>query len=186
MKKKSKKIIFVIITIITIIVVAIIISFIIKINKENDKLNDMMEQITESYQLLETNINTYNGNRKTLSESLDNYYIENLDKDYDNYIKLLSEQEDTIEAMHTSIDEISKNCKDRLFSRKKVNNICSTYQEYYEMVVNIFMNDQTQVNKMIKKYNENTNEPLEEYQPTKITDYIDYNQDGEYLEREDE
>lgn len=185
MKKKSKKVLFAIITIIVIVAVVIITRLIINIKNENDKLNDMMNKITESYQLLETNIDTYNKNRQTLSEYLDNYYTENLDEDYDNYIKLLSEQEDTIEAMHTSIDEISNNCKDRLFSRKEVNNICSTYQEYYEMVVNIFINDQAQVNKMINKYNENATNPLAEYQPTKITDYIDYNQDGEYLERED-
>ena len=59
------------------------------------------------------------------------------------------------------------------------------YQENYETAVNIFLNDQNQVNILIKTYNETSTSPLEEFQSKKITEYIDYNQDGNYLEREE-
>ena len=39
---------------------------------------------------------------------------------------------------------------------------------------------------MINIYNETANQPLEEFRPTQNQDYIDYNEDGEYLEREDQ
>lgn len=185
MNKNIKKILFIIIPIIIIAIIIAIIILINNIKKETNELNDKMNQITNSYQLLETNSNIYNNNRKTLSESLNNSYIENLEKDYDKYINILKEQENTIETIHTSIDDISDNCEDRLFSRKEVNNICSTYKEYYEIVVNVFIKDQAQVNKMINKYNEDATNKLNEYKSNKLIDYIDYNQDGIYLERED-
>ena len=38
---------------------------------------------------------------------------------------------------------------------------------------------------MIKAYNNTENTPLEEYQSVEINDYVDYNQDGNYLEKRD-
>ena len=87
--------------------------------------------------------------------------------------------------MLITIKTLDKNCQKRIFSEKEVNTICKTYQKNYETAVNIFLNDQNQVNILIKTYNETSTSPLEEFQSKKITEYIDYNQDGNYLEREE-
>ncbi|MBQ8681440.1 MAG: hypothetical protein IJ509_00810 [Bacilli bacterium] len=182
--KKKQKILIIIITII--VIIAAIITIVIKnINEENNKLNTIMKEITITYNLLENNINTYNNNRTNLSNLLDTYYTDNLSNDYNQYISILSEQEDTINAIYTNVEDLSKNCKDRLFSKKEINNICTSYEEYYETVVNIYLNDQLQINEMIKIYNASSTSPLEEYHSTTLTDYIDYNHDGNYIERED-
>ena len=69
--------------------------------------------------------------------------------------------------------------------QKEINDICASYSEYYETVVNIYINDCKQFNTMIKAYNNTENTPLEEYQSVEINDYVDYNQDGNYLEKRD-
>lgn len=186
MKKKNNKILWFVIAVVVIITAIMVFIVIKNMNEDADKNNVAMDNISKSYQLLEDNIELYNNNRQTLSSSLDNYYTDNLTKDYQTYITLLSEQADIIKSIHTQINDIEENCQDRIFSKKEINNICSNYQDYYEMVVNIFINDKQEINKIIKTYNMNTNSPLNEYASEDLTDYIDYNKDGQYLGREAE
>lgn len=179
-----KKILFLIVIII--IIVLCLIFFWIKNWIEDSKNNQKkMEEIKETYQVLETDISNYNDTRTKLIEQLQEYYPEKLTEDYLNYTNLLTKQENNIEKMLITIKTLDKNCQKRIFSEKEVNTICKTYQENYETAVNIFLNDQNQVNILIKTYNETSTSPLEEFQSKKITEYIDYNQDGNYLEREE-
>lgn len=182
--KNKIKIRYIIAGILVLVVLIAIIIFIKGIKADTKANQNSMAEIKTSYQLLEDNISTYNETRNTLATSIENYYTENLATDYSKYIAILTQEEDTIKAIKTNIDKLEKNCKDRIFSEKEVNNICSNYKEYYEKVVNIFINDKNQVNNMINIYNETANQPLEEFRPTQNQDYIDYNEDGEYLERE--
>lgn len=183
MKLKNKKTIIIIASVV--IILSAIILIVKNIKEENDTLNSIMKKITNNYNELEDNIKNYNKNREELSSSLDNYYTESLSNDYNKYINLLNSQETTITAIQTNIEDLSTNCQDRLYSKKEINNICNSYEEYYETVVNIYINDQNQINEMIKIYNEDSDTPLDEYHSKNFTDYIDYNNDGKYLERED-
>lgn len=190
MKNKSKiqhnnKIIYIIIASFLFIIIIITIFFQ-NVKKDANKNNNTMEEIKTTYQQLETNVSTYNEIRNTLSTHLENYYTENLATDYPKLLDYLTQEENSIIEIKTNIDKIEKNCKDRIFTEKEVNTICTVYPEYYEKVVNIFINDQNQINNIIKIYNETEEQSLEVFQPTQIKDYIDYNKDGKYLEREDQ
>lgn len=190
MKMKSKKIhnnkiIYIIIIVLLLILIAVTI-LLQKLKKDSDKNNNTMQEIKATYQQLEMNISTYNEIRNNLVTNLENYYTENLTTDYSKFIDYLTQEETTILNIKTNIDNIEQNCQDRIFTQKEVNTICNTYKEYYEKVVNIFINDQKQINNIINTYNETEEQSLEVFQPTQIKDYIDYNKDGKYLEREDQ
>lgn len=190
MKNKSKKahdnkIIYMIIISLLLIVIALSIFFQ-NIKKDTKQNKDTMKKIQTIYQILEENISTYNETRNNLVTNLENYYTENLEQDYVTFINLLTQEEDTISAIKTNIEELEKNCQDQIFSKKEINTICSSYPEYYEKVVNIFINDKNQFNNIIRIYNKTATKPLEEFYPTQNKDYIDYNKDGKFLEREEE
>ena len=136
------------------------------------------------FKKLEQNINNYNGIRDNIETNLNDYYTEKLTNDYNTYIDLLTKEENTIKQIETNIDNIKNNCQNRIFNEKEVNNICNTYKDYYETVVNIFIKDKNQVNKMITTYNNTTNNTLEEYISNTYNDFIDYNEDRIYLERD--
>ena len=184
MKSKNKRILIAIIAI-AIILGSIIIIFIKNIKEDNNELNNLMEKITISNNRLEDNIEAYNQNREKLSSLLDNYYLEMLSNDYDQYINILKEQQNIITSIYANIEELATNCQDKLFSKPEIINICNNYEIYYETVVNIYINDEKQINNMIENYNQDTATPLDKYNSTNLTDYIDYNKDGKYLERED-
>ena len=141
-------------------------------------------KITSEYKKLEQNINNYNGIRDNIETNLNDYYTEKLTNDYNTYIDLLTKEENTIKQIETNIDNIKNDCQNRIFNEKEVNNICNTYKDYYETVVNIFIKDKNQVNKMITTYNNTTNNKLEEYISNTYNDFIDYNEDRIYLERD--
>lgn len=190
MKTKSKKthnnkIIYIIIVALLLSLMAL--TMLLKnIKKDSEKNNNTMQEIKTTYQQLETNISTYNEIRNTLVTNLENYYTKNLTIDYPKFIDYLTKEENIVIEIKTNIDQLEQNCKDRIFKEKEVNTICNTYKEYYEKVVNIFINDQKQINYIINTYNETEKQSLEVFQPTQIKDYIDYNKDGKYLEREDQ
>ena len=144
-----------------------------------------MNEIKEEYKQFENTLSTYNQNRETFSNYLKDYYQDNLKTDYLKYINLLETQENTINNLTKNITKIETNCQNRLFKEKEINDICNKYQEYYETVVNIYINDYNQVNTMIKSYNNEEVEKLNEYQSTDLKEYIDYNKDGKYLEKRD-
>lgn len=141
-------------------------------------------KITSEYKKLEQNINNYNGIRDNIETNLNDYYTEKLTNDYNTYIDLLTKEENTIKQIETNIDNIKNDCQNRIFNEKEVNNICNTYKDYYETVVNIFIKDKNQVNKMITTYNNTTNNTLKEYTSNTYNDFIDYNEDRIYLERD--
>lgn len=183
MNLKNKKVL-AIVAVVIVILLFIVIVVLKNIKDENDKLDKVMKKVEVSAELLEDNIETYNDNRNKLASLLGDYYSDMLVDDYDKYISILSEQEDTVKAIYTNVLELDKNCGDRLFSRKEINNTCNNYKDYYETVVNVYINDEGQVNDLIKSYNEDANNKLEEYHSKELVDYIDYNGDNKYLGRE--
>ena len=50
----------------------------------------------------------------------------------------------------------------------------------YEEMVNVYINDIKSFNKIIDKYNEDTNNNLEKYKSNLYSDYIDFDKDGVY------
>ena len=104
---------------------------------------------------------------------------------YDGFITFLSDEEKLLKDIYGEVEKLDDFCLDRLFKDSEVNNICGNYKGYYETVYNVYVNDINRVNEIINSYNQEYNENLEVYSSRLGSDYIDYNGDGVFLERED-
>ena len=154
------------------------------VNDEKKELDIVMEKVITNFDLLNKNINVYNKNRDKLVSSFDSYYLDMLVDDYDSYVNVFMEQEEVVNKIYDNVKKISIYCNGQVFSDSKVNNICNNYENYYEMVVNVYVSDLEKLNELIERYNQNNNGSLSLYESSKMIDYIDYNKDGEYLGRE--
>lgn len=154
--------------------------FAINIKKEQEVMNSNMKEIKNSYELLNENVNDYNSIRNEISVKLASFF-------YDSYLKEKSSYDDIFTRYNTTISEIDKNiinidkyC-DVLYKDSNVNKICNSYKNLYEKLVNIYVSDLNNYNQKIIGYNEYKKDNIPLF--TMIhSDYIDYNDDGEYLE----
>ncbi len=170
-----------------VILLGIIISITLWIKKLNEDSKEsliIMNEIKEIYQSFEKNIDIYNETRTSLATYLEDSYIEELPKVHSEIISLLSDIEKNLQEDESIIKKLDERCPNKIFQEKEVNNICNSYQIYYEKLVNIYVNDTIKVNKLIGNYNQDRTNPLPEYTP-KIKEYIDYNKDSVYSEREE-
>lgn len=180
---KKRHIIIIITIMIIIIVILGIIKFIKNFQNDANKSQVIMNEITEYYSKLEENILEYNKNRETLNDKTSSYYQESFNTDYLNIINNLKEYDQTISKIKTNIEIINKDCGNNIFSNANVNNICNTYQETYEKIINVYMNDVNNFNNLVDLYNKETSSDLMKFTSNYITDYIDYNNDGKYEEK---
>lgn len=179
---KKKKILIISIVILVIIVVAVLVG--IKINNKNTELDKTQRKIESTYKELENNIKDYNSNREMIGTKLEDYYTDNLESDYDGFVEVLNEQENIIDKIKIGTEELGKNCGDRLYPKSDINKICNNYQDYYETVANVFVNDYSEINAIVDSYNQANNKELEIYKAEELVDYVDYNEDGKYLGRD--
>lgn len=177
----KKKILFIIIGLIILLLVGGGIFSIIK-NKDADKL--VINDINNSYDKLESSIVSYNGTRSKLIELLDGYFSIYLERDYDKFIEILGDEKDLLDNILKEVEKLDNLCLDRLFKDKDVNDICNNYKAYYETVYNVYVNDVNKINEYIVEYNNQNNKNLDTYSSVEIN-YIDYDKDGIYLEKED-
>lgn len=175
----------IIISLVFLLLIIIMITIFVKSLKEDTKQNEkVITQLKKDYQTLESQINDYNNGRTSLAEYLENSYTEELPNYYEDIIQLLQKIETNLKTDEKTIQKIEKNCQGKVFVDTKVNSICNSYQEYYEQLVNIYINDTKKVNELITSYNQESTSPLAEYSSTP-KDYIDYNKDGIYSERDE-
>ncbi len=181
---KSNKKLMIIVAII--IVIALGVFLLVKnIQKDQESTESTMNEIKNTNQNFENSILVYNQNREELSNYLDSYYEEKFLEDYDKIIASLENQDNVISEIQKEVEVLDTNCKGKLFKEAAVNQICSNYLEYYEKIVNVYWSDIHNVNEMINLYNDGNERQLNSFQSNFVWDYIDYNEDGVYLEKED-
>ena len=178
---KKKYIIITITIIITLILILGVIKFIISFKEGSNNQQTKMNEITTTYTLLEESINNYNNIRKTLTNRLSTYYQDTFRDNYSDTINLMQNYDQIIGEIQEEINLIAKDCANNIFNDSNVNNICKNYQETYEQLVNTYVNDINDINTIIEDYNNDTNSSLAKFNSNYINNYIDYNQDGEYI-----
>lgn len=179
---KNKKLILVIVIVLVLMVGGL---FCYKFILDSNDNNSVMEDIKASYNKIEDDIDSYNSVRDDLILVMKNYYSDNLEGDYSKFLDNLKEIDKILSGIDENVNKLDKLCLDRLFKEVEVNNMCADYKKYYETLVNVYMNDINKVNKFINDYNTLYNKDFELYTSSLVKDYIDYNNDGIYLERED-
>lgn len=188
MKKKTIiiEIIIIILVILTIAVLGIT-KFINNIKEDSNNYKETTTNVKSDYEQLDDNITNYNNKRTTLNTELSSYYQETFDENYEDAIKSIKEYDDIITKIKTNIENIDKNCKNNNFNETEVNNICQTYKDTYEKIVNTYVNDIKKFNEIVNEYNMNNpeeEEDLERFLAPVEKDYVDYNGDGNYEGKE--
>lgn len=179
---KKKNILIIVSVVLIIIVLVIFVGF--KINNKNKELDKTQSKIESTYKELESDIKDYNSNREIISTKLEDYYTDNLENDYDEFVEVLNGQENIIGKIKERTENLGKICGDRLYPKSDINKICSNYKDYYETVANVFVSDYREINTIIDDYNKISNKGLEIYNTKELVDYVDYNEDGNYLGRD--
>ena len=182
--KKSK--IFVILIIIVIVFVCLGLFLFFKGILDDSKItNQRIGEIKNINVDMNDTINDYNNSRKTLSLLLDSTYTDNLNDKYDNIVLLLNKEETFVKSAKDIVLKLDNDCDGKFYSDAIANGICLSYKVNYEEMCNVFMNDIKNINDMIHIYNNGHTESLQEYVSNDFSDYIDYNQDGNFSGKEE-
>lgn len=175
MKKMHKIIILMVVILIIISITAIII---INIKKEKILIEENIEVITNNYEEFKTQIQNYNQIRNEYNEKTKNIFYETYKEQKKEIDDILIRYNETIQKIDKTVDNINKKCIG-LYDDANINSICSSYQELYEKIINLYVTDLTSYNNIIKVYNEYKSENLELFQMIH-SEYIDYNNDTKY------
>ena len=102
--------------------------------------------------------------------------IDNVDIDLNSFYLV----GDTLEKFDKAFNDKNSTYFGYIYKDRDANHICKDYRKMYEEMVNVYINDIKSFNKIIDKYNEDTNNNLEKYKSNLYSDYIDFDKDGVY------
>ena len=176
----KKKIIIISLIVISILGIGLVIFNSVRVSKNNEIV---MNDIREGYNKLEKDIKSYNDVRSNLVNTVNSYYSSEMNEYYDKFVNILNSEKKLLGDIEKKVNKLDKLCLDRLFKKSEVNNMCGKYKVYYETLNNIYINDINDVNNIIVNYNNEYNGELVEFSSDR--EYVDYNEDGIFLERED-
>lgn len=151
------------------------------------KHNQKIELINSSYAQFSNLVNDFNLKREELSTYIDTeMYYENFDNIKDNLYNFYLDYDKIVGSINTLSLSLSKSCNID-FVNNDIEKKCSSYQDAYEMIVNIYINDIKMYNEQVKKYNEwKKTESAKEFKSEYVSDYVDLNKDGVYTGKDDE
>lgn len=172
------------------LITGLITNFTTSIKLDKAEVSKRMVTVEDTYESYKQQVINLNTTRDAIYEEVfSNLYFETLNLTINDCFKRLQDYEQQLDNIKTLVDTLQSNCENVYFPEKEVNNKCQTFQSSYEETVNYFINDIKQVNNYIEEYNVYNQEnqtgiaPIQKYNTTK--DYIDFNNDKEYVGKED-
>jgi len=178
---KNKKIILIIFAIVVFIILGI---FIFNIISDKIKTNKKMENINNAYIKIGELVESYKSFKDYMYKSLNDLYEETIDFVHSENLSLLGTYEDKVFLIEEQVNILNDECI-TIYNDKKVNDICNSYKTDFEKIVNLLVSDILEYNKTIKKYNEELSKDLPIYNFNFYSDYIDYDNDGIFLQKEE-
>ena len=167
-----------------------------KVQEEEKVIADEIGDVYKTFYEKEVDLSTY---RDSLLNDIKEFSVFFTEMP-DGYGAIIPKVE-KYETMITEIEDISvflsDKCK-RRYSQLEANDKCDAYYKNLEKTINIFIEDILVFNAKINDYNEwtetenksliatRTYDKLGEYKVKKYTDYVDLNDDGTYLGRNNE
>lgn len=193
MKKNVKQTIFVIAFIVVILgLIAGAIVFTYNFKKDKELLAERLVVIKEEYQVFDTNINAFKEKRKDYYDlSTDYLYLEDFGDKKTEIVTLVDEYNDLINNFYEDSTSLAEYCE-ITYVDPTAKNRCELFQQGYESITNYFITDMNAYNIFINQYNayiidEELNiESVSTIELTHYTEFIDYDNDGEYLGGTDE
>lgn len=181
---KKKKLIISGIIVILIGIISLILVFINNINNDKKITKENINSINESYNNIKEEVVNYNNLRKDITDIINNFYYDTIEKNYLNNLKVLEDYDSVINKIINYIKILDNKCN-IIYNDYETDNICNNYKIDYETIVNVFINDINSYNKKLDLYNKDNSKNLELFKSKHIDDYIDYNGDNIYLEKEE-
>ena len=174
---RSKKSIIICIIVIVIITILLVIGL--TIGKERKESKNNMEVIRKNYQMLSESVNKYNEIRTKYSELTGVLVIDKFKDKQEELSTLMADYNKEIEKIDTYITNINLRCDGRIYNDGEITKVCNTYKDTYEKLINLYVGDAKNYNKIITEYNSSKNASLEEFVAIH-KEYIDYNGDKNY------
>lgn len=141
--------------------------------KKKEKLNNDYKSFTNS-------VNEYNIKRNELNSLSNLYYYQKLNSNYSKLNSFFVEYEKVIGDLDSNTKSLRKDCQN-IDVKYSDNSKCSSYLSVYEQAMNIYFDDLTMYNKLIKEYNSwTTGNKINEFKSSYISDYIDADDDNVY------
>ncbi len=185
MNNKKKIIIIVTIILIFIIIISIFVTNIVRDKKQTARTMDLIEK---EYQTFEKDIELFNSKRDEIySQIFVETYYDTIKEKYQVWNNNLTEYEEKVDKIIKNSKNLQKYCNGIYYSKPQINQNCNNFASLYEEMINSFVTDINEYNKIIKNYNEyikenNQQEVLSSYKTTKK--YLDYNKDNNYSGKE--
>ena len=163
---------------------------------EEDAIADEIVDIYKTFYDKEVELSDY---RDEVLKSVKDFsvFFTEMPDGYGNVYPMVEKYEVLVTEIEDASEYLRDNCK-RRYSKLDANEKCDAYYINLEKSINIFIGDLEFFNSKIKDFNEwtetentsliatKTYEKLNEYTAKKYTDYVDLNDDGTYLGRNNE
>ena len=178
-KLKRNAIIFVTLGLMLLVVGFLFIYLNYSFGKENE-LKEKYRKINESYDVFEEKLEIITGEREIMTNNVvNNYYIDEVNDNYDKWIKIIQDYNKSIDEINKYKDLIINYCNQE-YKDDKVNSKCQSMILGYETAINYFVKDIDNFNKFIEEYN--SNYPDNTYVVYEnLYNYVDMNDDGNYI-----
>ena len=122
---------------------------------------------------------TFEINKTTIFDV--SYYAE-IRLNHNNNISELDMIEEHIKKVENTSKQLLSECKARDYNDYDIDNKCETIIYNYESIINAYVSIVNKYNERIDNYNAwDKNNNLTKYEPKYYKDYVDINEDGEYL-----
>lgn len=178
------------------LIISGIIYTIVETNKEAKKIkikeeNQIIDEIVDIYEVFQKKVNDFSHQRDAYLDKIIDYtsYYSGMEARYNDIIKVIKEYESKLSEIEDSAVYLNAHCPNQNYSSSSANSKCHTYIINFERTVNSFVGDIEFFNSKIKEYNNWVKESkknedykqINEYISEKYPDYVDINNDGEYL-----
>lgn len=158
-------------------------SFVQSFAKEVSDTKNDMKVIKEKYDNFKDLLQSFNGDREIVYNDLfNNMFIENIDNNYDSWVIKLQDYEVTANKIFDYKEFLQASCSNIIYNDSGVQSKCDSMLISYETANNYFVKDINKWNDFVNSYNTQLEDELYKRSLFDLKrDYIDFNDDGEYL-----
>lgn len=164
------------------IIFGIISYFVIELKEEKDTINEDVTKVVENYSKYK-NFAEETSNWK-VENIPTNIFIEEVNTSYSSWIEIYDQYKSKLEEHETYAKDLKKLCINKTYNDSDVTSKCDAFIIAYETLVNYYVDDVNNFNKLLEDYRTSTTiidklDNITDFDKGNF-DYIDINDDGEY------
>ena len=151
--------------------------------KDINDTKENMEIIEDKYNTFKDLLQSFNGDREIVfNDVFNNMFIENLESNYDGWVIKLQDYEMTANKIFAYKEFLIDNCNSIIYNDSDIQSKCDSMLISYETANNYFVKDINKWNEFVNSYNTQLEDELYKRNLFDLNrDFIDFNDDGEYL-----